>query len=332
MPTLDISLAEAGRTFKGRRVSQRQPSRSLALTFLLLVAGPLLNSPLGAQGSGASFLKIPIGAKAMGLGSAFTAVSNDVSAIYWNPGGLARFKRREVGLMHTELYGEARLDFAGYVQPSTIGNFGVGATYLTHKKLQGRDDEGKPTADFSASDLALALSFSRRVGQAGLGANVKFIRQRIAEASASGLALDLGASYRALPRLQLGLSVLNLGPRMKFQSEGFQLPLAVTAGAGYALGRSVLVTADLKHQVHEKKSSLSVGMELQALQGFFLRAGYLASREGASGSGAATGGLGGLSRLGAGFGLKLGDVLMDYSFVPMGEIGSAQRLSLGFRF
>lgn len=332
MLTLDISLAEAGRIFKALLVNSCQLVSKVTLSSLLLIFGMLLpGAPdLRAQGSGASFLKIPIGAKAVGLGSAFTAVSNDVTAIYWNPGGLARLSRREVGFMHTELYGEARLDFLGYVHPTKTGNFGIGATYLTQKKLEGRDSEGRKTGDFAASDLALALSYSRKFGRTGVGANLKFVRQRIAEASASGLAIDLGASYRAAPRLQLGFTLLHLGPSMRFQSEGFQLPLTAALGAGYAVGRHLLVSADLKHRVSDRKMSLSVGMELQAIQGFFLRAGYLAASEQAGAQG--SGGLGGLSRLGAGFGLRLSDFLIDYSFVPMGEIGDAQRLSLGMRF
>ena len=42
------------------------------------------------------------GAKSIGMGSAFTAVSDDYSAIYWNPAGLAQIKKMEfyAGLSH----------------------------------------------------------------------------------------------------------------------------------------------------------------------------------------------------------------------------------------
>lgn len=299
--------------------------RLLSFAGLLLLVSPLQ----AAKGSGASFLKIPVGAKAAGLGSAFTAVASDVSAIYWNPGCLARMKGSELGLMRTELYGDTRLDFLGYAQATRAGNFGIAATYLTQQGIQGRDSQGRRTSDFTASDLAMMLNYSRLVKSVGLGVNLKYIRQRIADASASGLALDLGASYRPMSKVRLGFAVQHLGPGMKFTNERFSLPLTVSAGAGYIMGGNFLVSADVRHRVYENKTSFSIGTELQAFQGIYLRSGYLAGAQAGGGSGTAADAL---LRISVGFGLKLNNFTMDYSFMPMGELGNAQRMSIGKRF
>jgi hypothetical protein len=257
-------------------------------------------------------------------------VASDVSAIYWNPGCLARLKDAELGVMHTDLYGDIKLNFLGYVHPTQAGNFGLAVTYLTQEEIQGRDGQGQKTSNFSASDMAIMLNYSRLVGDYGLGVNLKLIQQKIANASASGVAVDFGASYRALPRLRVGFAVLHLGPAMKFVNEDFNLPLTVSAGAGYILGSYLIISADLKHQVYEKKSNFSIGMELKTMQGIFLRTGYLTAMQSDSTTG--SGGLSTLSRLSAGFGIRLFNFLVDYSFVPMGEIGNAQRISFGKRF
>ncbi|MBI4062852.1 MAG: UPF0164 family protein, partial [Elusimicrobia bacterium] len=52
--------------------------------------------------SGFSFLKIGVGARPIGLGSAYTAMANDATAIYWNPAGLGAIKKRELSAMHGE--------------------------------------------------------------------------------------------------------------------------------------------------------------------------------------------------------------------------------------
>jgi len=38
----------------------------------------------------APFLEIGVGARAIGMGGAFVATANDVSALYWNPAGIGR--------------------------------------------------------------------------------------------------------------------------------------------------------------------------------------------------------------------------------------------------
>ena len=43
----------------------------------------------------ANFLTIPVGPRASGMGGAFIAVANDVTAAYWNPAGLSRIPRSE---------------------------------------------------------------------------------------------------------------------------------------------------------------------------------------------------------------------------------------------
>ena len=56
-----------------------------------------------------SYLGLGYGARALGLGTAFTGVANDYSAVYWNPAGLGQIGRNEVslGLSHNSFGNDA---------------------------------------------------------------------------------------------------------------------------------------------------------------------------------------------------------------------------------
>ncbi|MBI5711499.1 MAG: hypothetical protein HZC42_14535 [Candidatus Eisenbacteria bacterium] len=86
---------------------------------LLLVAATCLTAaPARATKYAGEFLKIPIGARAIGMGGAFTAVSDDATAPYWNPAGMVYLPYREVIPQHQEKFGSlANHDYVGAVFP-----------------------------------------------------------------------------------------------------------------------------------------------------------------------------------------------------------------------
>lgn len=62
-----------------------------------LICGALLGQILGTERVEATFLDgLGAGARAMGMGSAYTAVADDLFAVYYNPAGLAQIDRHQV--------------------------------------------------------------------------------------------------------------------------------------------------------------------------------------------------------------------------------------------
>lgn len=61
--------------------------------------------PAAATKYAAEFLKIPVGARAIGMGGAFAAIADDATAPYWNPAGLVYLPYREAFLQHAEQFG-----------------------------------------------------------------------------------------------------------------------------------------------------------------------------------------------------------------------------------
>lgn len=301
---------------------------------LLLLSLSLVPASAFAN-SGAAFLKLGAGARAHGLGSAYTAAADDVSALYWNPAGLARLEKREAAAMHAELYQDTRYDFIGYAQPAAGGAFGAAAYYLSQGSLEGRAADRSRAGDFSSSDFAVALSGSRRIASGvTLGASAKLVRSQIAAQSANGFAVDLGAQWKSEQGAALGASVLNLGPSLKFDRESFRLPLSLAAGAGVPVLKYFLVTADVRHYPHDRRTVAGAGAEVSVGSLAALRMGYTSNLPKLAGGSqpAAASRLADFSGFGMGIGFGIRRVRFDYAFTPMGELGNSQRFSVAVRF
>ena len=79
--------------------------RSLLILLFLLTATPLVYSQTVAGKYAGEFLAIGVGGRPLGMGGAFTAVANDVTAAYYNPAGLAALDYPQLSLMHDQRYG-----------------------------------------------------------------------------------------------------------------------------------------------------------------------------------------------------------------------------------
>ena len=64
------------------------------------------------------FISTGVGARALGMGSAFVSVVDDVTAGYWNAAGLASIDYQQASAMHSERFaGIVSYDYAAYARP-----------------------------------------------------------------------------------------------------------------------------------------------------------------------------------------------------------------------
>jgi hypothetical protein len=155
------------------------------------------------------FLAIGVGARALGMGSAYTSVVNDVTSGYWNPAGLLGVKGDlQVGAMHSEYFaGIAKYDHIGIAKPIdslsaisfTFVRFGIDNIPNTIDLIDpsGNIDYDRITS-FSSADHAFIISYARKLSVPGLrlGGSAKVIYRRVGEfGKAWGFGLDAGAQY-----------------------------------------------------------------------------------------------------------------------------------------
>jgi hypothetical protein len=109
----------------------------------------------------ASFLNIGQGARATAMGSAFVAVADDPSAIYWNAAGLARLENNGVVFDHTQWIADVGYNFvAGALRIGDFGTIGVSfvSSDISEMNVTTVENPNGTGETFSVSDVAFSIS------------------------------------------------------------------------------------------------------------------------------------------------------------------------------
>ncbi|MFH1723837.1 MAG: hypothetical protein ABII00_04350 [Elusimicrobiota bacterium] len=251
----------------------------------------------------------------------FAPPREDGSSMALNPGALSREPRRMLNAAYSPYLLGSQLSFMGYSHPLSWGVIGASLLRLGIEDIEGRADDRTRTGGFRAEDDAVGIAFSR----SGLGAHLKFVRQKIDRYSAQGAALDLGYHTRLGDRFPLvvGLSVRNLGTKMRFLDHSFSLPTTLNVSAFYTVMDAIAVGGGLSRDVNEGTTGFSLGTQYVVGDALFLRAGYgLASDQRPFE----------LPVPAAGFGVALGEHSIDYAFSPFRDLGHVHRFSVALRY
>lgn len=275
------------------------------------------------------FLQLGVGARPSAMGEAFAGVTGDVNSVYWNPAGVAAMERRELSVTHALWLQDITYSSLACGLPVNGGTVAAAFNVLNSGSIGKADNTGLRLAEnYSMAEVMGLLSYARRFGALALGANLKFVSSRIEEETARSYAADVGALYSGLivrgRRLNLGLTVQNLGTKAEYVSEAFSLPVTVRAGAALEVYGGLLAVSDLVYR--EETVDLHAGAEYTRAFGTVkvaARAGYKDDtvKE-----------LGALSGLTAGLGLGWTDFQLDYAWNSFTDLGATHRLSLGIKF
>jgi hypothetical protein len=300
---------------------------STVLAALLTVTAAAYAGGVGT--TGAQFLKIGQGARAVAMGGAFSAIADNADAIYWNPAGLAGQDKRQVTASYSQYIQGINYGFIGYTQELCKGVMGLGLNYLSVTDIERRTlDTDTNDGTFGANDSALYLSYGTDVlsSKLSLGANLKVIKQTLDTQSAQSYALDLAGLYKTpIEKLTASLGVYNIGTQVKFVDEGDPLPLDVRAGLAYRMfNNNVIVAADVNDYIVDERLYTQVGAEYNIGKIVSIRGGYTMGMDSDK--------LGGMAGLSTGFGVHVWDIQLDYAFVPMGELNDTNRITISTKF
>lgn len=202
---------------------------------------------------GCIFLIITPGARQVAMGSAFTAISDDAHALYYNDGGLGMQNRVSATLMDVEwlpaLSPGMRYQYCGVVYPLNKITLGCQLIYINTGGTYHVDEEGNLIKVGETYDYSVKISCGSKITQSlSIGGGIKYIysflppdkipqlilKDSTAKGSGYGIAFDFGLLYKSpFPGLNYGISFKNIGLPMKMGKSKDSLPFLVRIGAAY---------------------------------------------------------------------------------------------------
>jgi hypothetical protein len=210
------------------------------LSLLLVAVGTLATT--AQDGTTAyQFLDVPVSSHVYALGGHnITVIDDDINLVEQNPSLLGKEFDHQVGLNYMRYIGGTNFMGARYGQGvGEHGAFGVGIQYYGYGKMDETDVSGAIIGSFSASDLAVTLTYSHDISDRLRGGiNLKYIHSSYETYSAGAIAADLGINYYD-PDKELSLSLVakNLGGQVKkFNDMRDKLPWDIQLGFSKGLG------------------------------------------------------------------------------------------------
>jgi hypothetical protein len=277
---------------------------------------------------------------------------------YHNPGLLDSSMDKSIVLNYVNYFAGINYGMAMYSRSfEGIGNFGTGITYLNYGSFTEADESGNITGDFTASEYAFSLLYSRNIDTLfNIGANLKPVLSHLEKYSSFGLALDIGASYHSRSSLfSAGLALRNIGLQLtSYAGEDKQpLPFEIQAGISQRLAHAPfrfsltlrhLEKFDLTHQyilpvsTGEPQTSDSdfgenmlrhmiFGIELIPHKNFYISGGYNYQRRSELKIDQKVSTVG----LSWGFGIKTSFIDVEFGRATYHLAGSSNHISLIFR-
>ena len=265
-------------------------------------------------------LKIGPGPRAAAMGEGFIGLSDDATACYWNPAGLAQVNNFESFLSHQEWFYGFRDEYISFALPVGKGGLGLGAAYSRADGVENWTANNNPGDTFATQSGFIALSYGHEIANFFLlGATVKGIYDNLRVTTGTGFCGDLGFIFRLGERLNIGLAGQNLGMGVQYGDETHPLPMQLKLGLCTKPNHFNIVT-DFTLPFDNTPYG-NFGIEWNIKNIFAFRAGYRSGPQDLFS-------LGWQNGVSFGCGIFLGKVSVDYAYVPYGNLGNTHRLSL----
>lgn len=190
----------------------------------------------GSNNHNAPYLRMGVGARALGMGGAFVAVANDVTAGYWNPAGLPWTCGWQIGGMYSSgMEVDRKYNHVGFSKNADWGAFGFNwlNAGMTDINWRGALGEDLGTGDFA--DNAFMLSLAKQYDIVSLGLSGKYLRQSVdatvpGDDAINGYGFDFGMGLVLADKFRFGVAVQDLAGNLGDDDDANDIPTNLRAG------------------------------------------------------------------------------------------------------
>lgn len=300
--------------------------RLFNITVFLFLYVNLTFSQSGGQPG--QFLSYGVGARALGMGGAFYAVSDDATATYWNPAALSSLERKEFSFMQAQMFEQTTLNFISYVHPTiSRGTFGFFINQMNSagfEKVSINVDpdtneivELKTLGSFNVTEQAMGLSWGRNVSRKlAFGVSIKNISRSVDTSKDSFNTIDLAMLYNVSRVYKIAAGVQNIFSRKSGDTDD-DFPLVFKLGQSFALFKGSLIFDLDITKVQNGGQNIRFGGEYWPLYWASFRFGILATPQ--------------IQEASFGIGLKFKSLNLDVA-QGIHVLGNTTKFSVGLRF
>jgi outer membrane protein OmpA-like peptidoglycan-associated protein len=325
---------EGGR--KMRSVKRTVFTALLGTAIVMSMTPAAVLATAGQNNHSQPWLRMGIGARGLAMGGAFTAVTSDLTSVYWNPAGLAHVGRLEFTAFYSGGMEEDRnFNYFGYAQhlyhnDADWGSIGFGWLNSSMENFRDFDPSGQELGLFDYNNNDFYLGWGRQFGERlGLGITGKFLHNKVndsqqlssGEGNNMGGGFDIGGYYDITDKACLAVVwqdvVSRIGAKNAVENTD-EVPWNVRVGVGIKPVDHLVGAIDME-KARNQEYILHLGGEYT----FELSEDYSTSLRMGVDDGHFAGGFG--------FGLKW--LELGYAFVDEGEdfLGNNHRLSVSLK-
>lgn len=238
------------------------------------------------------FMRMGAGARALGMGNAYTAVGGDIYSSYFNPAGLAYMTEKQFTFSFRYLTMDRMFRYFAIGSPTgPDAGFALSWMNAGTDDITGRDLNGNPTGNLDDERNAFTLSFAKSITEKlSIGLNTKYVLWKLAGDDAKAFGFDFGIMATPWRTLTVSANARDLRSRFTWKSDRWKkyindadgqpmekedrFPKYYTLGVSYKFFGEKLILASTAESIENYPVSFDAGISYKYNKTFTLRTGF----------------------------------------------------------